>query len=93
MPVDVREKIKDDTYHWLRKYSIRYDKLFFVHKKIEFCDRHGISIIIEDKGSTVIEAVKSGKHAILVDRRYNRDLPKNICRAFSFNDVLENVDL
>lgn len=96
LPPDVVDKIREDTKKWLIKHDISFNKLFFAHEKIDFCDLHGIEIIIEDKPDTVMEASETGKQSVLVDRSYNRDFTQNgsnIYRAKDFEDILRHLDL
>jgi len=95
MPEMVCNKIKEDTNRWFKKYGIPSDKLFFEHKKIDFCKDNGISIIIEDKLSTVIDSVRSGITPILMNRNWNSDLVRkqyDINIAYNYEDVLNFME-
>lgn len=70
-------RIKSDTHKWLTENNIAYDKLFFSHDKINFCNEHDILTIIEDKPSTVLSAAEEGKNCILVERTYNKNMIDN----------------
>lgn len=92
----IRQLIKEDTKRWFKKYGIPSNKLFFEHNKVDFCKRHNIKIIIEDKLQTVLKAADSGIRSILVDRGWNRD-PKrdrhfNIFVTHSYDDILNILE-
>lgn len=93
LPADVKDIIKRDTYKWLKEYNIPSDKLYFSHKKIDFCKDNGISVMIEDKPSTALEASKNGIHTILMNRGYNGSQIDRfrIYRAYSYDDALEQI--
>jgi uncharacterized HAD superfamily protein len=90
LPGDVKNTIQQDTHKWLDKHGIPSDKLHFSHKKVDFCKEHGISIMIEDKLSTALEASKNGIHTILINRGYNGSQIDRfrIYRAYTFDDAL-----
>ena len=93
MPVEVVEKIKSDTTEWLDSLGIDTSKLFFSHEKVDFCLEHGISILVEDKMSTALEAAKSGLHTILVNRGWNGSKMDRykIYRTYGYDDVLNTI--
>ncbi|KKM82354.1 hypothetical protein LCGC14_1320500 [marine sediment metagenome] len=93
LPDNVKDTIKRDTYKWLEKYYIPSEKLYFSHEKIEFCKEHGISVMIEDKPSTALEASKNGIHTILMNRGYNGSQIDRfrIYRAYSYDDALKQL--
>jgi len=88
-----RDQIKQNTYDWLEQHGIPADNLFFAHDKIPFCQKNGISVIIEDKLSTALEAAKNGIHTILMDRGYNGSQINRfkIYRAYSFDEALNQL--
>jgi 5'(3')-deoxyribonucleotidase len=91
---EIVNKIKADTFSWFKKHGIPSDKLFFEHKKIDFCHNNNIQTIIEDKLSTVIDSIKSGLRAILVNRGWNQDGSKmldhpNMHIVYNYNDILK----
>lgn len=90
---DVKNTIKKDTYTWLEQHGIPSDKLYFSHEKIEFCKKHGISVLIEDKPSTALEASKNGLHTILMNRGYNGSQIDRykIYRAYTYDDALKQL--
>ena len=93
LPPDIKDKIKNDTHKWLENHNIPTDRLFFSHKKVDFCQENNISIMIEDKLSTALEASKNGIRAVLVDRPYNGNQTNRfgIHRAHSFDEVLDRL--
>ena len=92
-PPELKEQIKNDTSNWLKQLGIPNDQLFFTHEKVPFCKEHGISVMIEDKLSTALEASKNGIHTILMHRGYNGSQIDRfkIYRAFNFDEALEQL--
>lgn len=92
-PPETRDRIKNNTYNWLAKHGIPADRLFFAHDKVPFCKMQGISVMIEDKMSTALDASKEGIHTILMNRGYNGSQVDRfrIYRAFDFNDALKQL--
>lgn len=91
IPEDIVDKIKEDTKKWLVREDISFNKLFFIHDKVDFCINNGISVIIEDKAETVNKASLANIPSILVNKKYNQDveMPKsNIYRVDNFDDIL-----
>lgn len=90
-PKDILKKIKKDTIDWLKENEINCKNIYFEHDKVKFCKDNEITIMIEDKLSTVLAAIKEGINAILIDMPYNQyfinDLKIN--RAKSYNDVFK----
>lgn len=93
LPPDVKEKVKQDTQDWLITNNMPHENLYFSHQKIDFCKEFGISVMIEDKMSTALNASKNGIHTILIDRRYNYSPVDRfkIYRAYSFDDVFNLI--
>ena len=92
-PIELKDRIKNDTENWLKANGMPTDQLFFSHDKIPFCKENGISIMIEDKMSTALKASKNGMHTILMDRGYNGSQIDRykIYRVYSFNEALEQL--
>jgi len=90
---DIKDTIKSDTIAWLEKHGMPTNQLFFTHEKVPFCYEHGISVLIEDKMSTALDASKEGMHTIIMDMPYNGSKMDRfrIYRAFNFDDVLEQI--
>jgi uncharacterized HAD superfamily protein len=94
----VQKVIKRDTFKWLRKYGIPSNKLFFEHKKIDFCQKNNIPILIEDKLPTVIDGADKGVRSILMDRSWNQDSDGlqrdhfNIFVAYNYEDILKILE-
>jgi uncharacterized HAD superfamily protein len=88
---NITDKIKSDTQNWFKKYNIPVENLHFTHKKVEFCKENEISVLIEDKLETALNASKEGMHTILIDRNYNYSPAERfkIYRAYSYNDVFD----
>lgn len=90
-------QVMNDTYEWFRVHGIPVSsdtdgRIRFEHNKVDLCKDEGISIIIEDKLSTALQAAQEGIHAILVDRAWNQHPERfKIYRAFGYDDVLEYV--
>jgi uncharacterized HAD superfamily protein len=90
---DIKNRIKKNTHNWLKKQGISACKLYFVHDKVPFCKELGISIIIEDKLETALNAAKEKIHAILIDRNYNHSKANRlrVYRAHNFKEVLDQI--
>lgn len=90
---ETRDRIKDNTRNWLKENDIPSDNLFFSHEKIPFCKENAISIMIEDKPSTAMEASKNKIHTILINRAKNRSqFPRYmIYKVSSLDEVLEQL--
>jgi uncharacterized HAD superfamily protein len=94
----VKEKIVYDTFEWFKKHGIPSNKLFFEHKKADFCKKNNIPIIIEDKLETVINGANEGIRCVLMDRSWNQDnngLKRdhfNVFVAYSYNEILEILE-
>lgn len=95
---DQIEIIKNDTKKWFQNQGIPAEKLFFEHNKVEFCLDNGISIMIEDKPSTVVKAANNGIKSILVNRNWNNTSNSNelnhpnIYRANNYDDILNFIE-
>jgi len=91
---ETKKRIENNTYGWLKKHNMPIDKLFFTHEKIDFCKENGISVMIEDKLSTALNAAKNGISTILMDRGYNESQIDRfkIYRVFNFNDAIEQLE-
>lgn len=89
----MKNRIKRNTYNWLKRHNMPVDKLHFIHEKIPFCKERGISIMIEDKMDTALEASKNGMHTILMNRGYNGSQIDwfRIYRVYNFNKVLDQI--
>ena len=87
------EKIKNDTINWFQDNEIPTNgEVIFDHRKVDLCLDKGISIIIDDKLSTALEAAKNGIHAILVNRAWNQHPDRvKVYRSYNFDDVLNIV--
>jgi len=93
-----QETIKRDTFGWLKKHGIPSNKLFFEHKKTDFCQKNKVPILIEDKLETVIGSANKGVRSILMDRSWNQDgngLKRdhfNIFVAYNYDDILKILE-
>lgn len=90
---EVKEQIKNDTYRWFEVNGIPTNgDIIFEHKKVDLCLDQGISILIEDKLSTVLDAAKNGIHAVVIDRGWNEHPDRvNVYRAYNYPQVLSVV--
>lgn len=86
-------QIKNDTYEWFRMHHIPTNgKIRFAHKKLELCKEEDISILIEDKLSTVLGAAQEGIHSIILDRAWNQHPDRfRVYRAYGYDDILDFV--
>lgn len=100
---EVVEIIKQDTARWFRDHNIPFERLLFEHKKVDFSKDNGISVIIEDKLSTVVDAAKEGIPCVLMNRGWNQEgeawygehLSRdhtNINVAYDYEDVLKFLE-
>lgn len=86
------EKIKQDTYEWFKNNNFNVQQVYFDHNKVDFCKEGDISVLIEDKLSTALEATKSGIDAILINRGWNQCLERyRIYRVNSYQNALDWV--
>ena len=87
---ELKNKIKKNTFNWLRKLGIPSNKLYFARDKVPFCQEKGISIMIEDKLETALRASKEGIHTVLMNRGYNGSKADRlrVYRAFNYDEAL-----
>jgi uncharacterized HAD superfamily protein len=93
LPKDLKNRVKQNTYEWLKARNIPITHLHFIHDKIPFCQEHGISVIVEDKLETALKAAKEGIHTVLIDRGYNQSKVERlrVYRVFNFNEALTQI--
>lgn len=86
-------QIKNNTQSWFNNHNIPSNgDVIFSHKKVDLCLNEGISILIEDKLSTVIEAAQNDIHAIIINRSWNKHPDRfKVYRAYNYGDVLDFV--
>jgi len=91
---DMKNRIKENTYDWLKIRKIPITKLHFIHDKIPFCQTHGISIMVEDKLETALAAAKEGIHTILMNRGYNGSKANRLMvyRTYDFEQALKQIE-
>lgn len=86
---EIELKTKTDTEQWIKRH-FDLDRVFFTHNKTNFCQNHGISIMVEDKLSTAIDGAKNGIKTVLMDRAWNDSPPRlNIYRAFDYDEAIK----
>lgn len=92
-PTHTEIQIKNDTYEWFKTHKIPTNgKIRFSHKKVELCKEENISILIEDKLSTVLQASKEGIHSIILDRAWNFHPERyKVYRAKDYSEILDTV--
>lgn len=92
-PAEMKTKIMSDTYDWFDKHGIPTNgEIQFSHKKVDLCKRDNISILIEDKLSTVLEAAQENIHAIIIDRAWNQHPDRfRVYRAPNYDEILNTV--
>lgn len=90
---EVIDQIKNDTINWFSDYDIPTNGgVIFDHKKVDLCLDQGISVLIEDKLSTVLDAAKNGIHAILVNRAWNQHPSRlRVYRTYNYDQILDIV--
>jgi uncharacterized HAD superfamily protein len=93
LPEHIVKKAKLDTISWLQRHNMPTEKLFFIKDKIPFCKDNGISIVIEDKLETALNASKEGLHTILINTNYNSSIADRfkIYRVENLDEALEWV--
>lgn len=95
---EIHKIIKHDTLMWFKKYGIPSNKLFFEHKKADFCQENKIPILIEDKLETVIDSANKGVRSILMNRSWNQNNDNlhrdhfNIFVANNYDDILKIIE-
>lgn len=90
---DTEIQIKNDTYEWFRIHHIPTNgRIRFAHKKVNLCKEENISILVEDKLSTVLEAAQEGIHSIIMDRAWNHHPDRfKVYRANNYDEILDFV--
>lgn len=91
--INLSNQVKSDTYEWFKKHRIPTNgPIRFEHNKVDLCKEEGISILIEDKLSTALEAARAGIHAILINRPWNQHPERHmVYRTYDYNQVLDLV--
>jgi uncharacterized HAD superfamily protein len=91
---ETKNRIKKNTFMWLKKLGIPVTKLYFAHDKVPFCQEHGISIMVEDKLETALKAAKKGIHTVLMNRGYNTSKINRlrVYRAYNFDEALGHIE-
>ena len=92
-PTEMETKIKRDTYEWFSTHDIPTNgEVRFSHKKVELCKNENISILIEDKLSTVLDAAQENIHAIIIDRAWNQHPERfRVYRSPNYDGILNAV--
>jgi uncharacterized HAD superfamily protein len=96
--------IIEKTEQWIKKYFPDvFDGLYFANsynltskgrKKSEICAELGIKIMIEDDIDHAMDCAGKGILVLLFDQPWNqRELPPNVERVFSWEDILKNHNL
>ena len=77
----------------LNKYNIPYDKLIMnVDNKLEFCQKHGVEVFIDDSFETCKSLYSNGIKAYLMTTRMNRNIETGeIERVTSWDEVYEKI--
>jgi uncharacterized HAD superfamily protein len=90
--LEVVEKIKQDTRNWVKNNKFDIKDVYFEHDKVPFCLKNDISILIEDKLSTALDASKNGINSILVNRGWNQYPDRyRLYRVFDYQTALDWV--
>lgn len=85
----IKRLIKQETIQWLSDFIVDTNKVYFEYNKIDFCHRHNILCMIEDKLATAIRGSKHGISTVLVNRNWNQKPDSDLIkRAYSYNEVL-----
>jgi len=87
---EMKDRIKNDTYQWFKDNDIPTNgEIIFEHKKVDLCLDQGISILIEDKLSTVLDAAKNGIHSVVINRGWNQHPDRlNVYRVYNYPQAL-----
>lgn len=77
----------------LNKYNIPYDKLIMnVDNKLEFCQKHGVEVFIDDSFETCKSLYSNDIKAYLMTTRMNRNIETGeIERVASWDEVYEKI--
>ncbi len=79
------------TKNWLKENNIKYDKLTFTDKKLEYCKENNIDLMIEDNIENILSISKIIP-VICFDTRYNKNCKgKNITRCYSWYDIYQKL--
>jgi len=92
-PESVVDRVQKDTYAWFEQNGMPVEKIYFEHKKIDFCKTFDIPILIEDKLVTVQYGADHGIKCVLMDRAWNQQ-PNDaslIYRVKSYDEALAKV--
>ena len=77
----------------LEKYGIPYDKLIMnVDNKLEFCQKYGVEVFIDDSFETCKSLQDNGIKSYLMTTRMNQNIePGNVERVTSWDEVYEKI--
>ena len=87
---EVASQVQSDTLGWFSDHGLTLlHPVTYEHQKIEFCQQHGVWVLIEDKLQTAIDASKANLDTILIDRYWNQSPPRyRVLRAKDYNEAL-----
>jgi uncharacterized HAD superfamily protein len=86
------QRVKQDTFDWLKDYGLKSDKVFFHRDKVSFCINNGIRLMVEDKLATALEGAKNGIDTILIDRYWNQSPQRfRIFRAMDYAQAVKHL--
>ena len=90
---DITNQIKSNTHDWFKIHNIPVNnKITFSAQKVDLCLERGISIVIEDKLSTCIQAADNNINAIIINRGWNQYPDRlRMYRANSYNNILDFI--
>lgn len=91
----MQDQIRRDTLGWFKLHGIPANKVFFEHEKIDFCKKHNIGVIIEDKIETAFNGAQEGMDVILINRGWNQSKKRihpNIKIAYNYKNAINFLE-
>ncbi len=71
------------TYDWLRHHRIEFNDLVFERDKFATCQTLNVDVLIDDAPHYAQEFSEKGKHFVIMDQPYNRQVEHSLIRRAS----------
>lgn len=86
--------IAQKTEEWLKRYKVKYNKLFLNHlDKRQIAKENNIDLFIDDSFNTCKQISKMGIRTFLMNSRVNKDIEdEKIERVFSWKEIKEKIE-
>lgn len=78
-----RPAVRAVTEKWLNNNNVPYDELVFDRNKDVYCDKHGITVLIEDAPHNILPCLDMGVKVFMPDRPYNKRIIRDKVHRFS----------